>query len=125
MYLGVFCGTALVLSAYVSFAEAAADPSFRHMAPARFYLFIPFFAFWAFAIGIVAELIWFQRRMAPMRWDLSWFFLGLAYSGVWLPYGLAGVWSNDYELPLAYIAALLSAYLVHLVCGSPRRPGAA
>ena len=126
MYLGTLCGTALMLSAYVSFAASAPDPAFRHMAPARFYFFIPFFAFWALGIGVIAEVFWFRRRSAPLRWQPSWLFLGAAYSCVWLTYGLAGVLPHPsaWALPLSYLGAFLSAYLVHVLCSS-RSPRAA
>jgi hypothetical protein len=124
MYLGTLCGTALLLSAYVSFAESAPDSAFRHMAPARFYFFIPFFAFWALAIGTVAEILWFRKRSAPLRWRSGWLFLGVAYSSVWLAYGLANVLPPPYALPLSYVSAFLSAYLLHIICGSRSRHAA-
>ena len=107
-----------MLSAYVSFAESAPDPAFRHMAPVRFYFFIPFFAFWALGIGVIAEVFWFRRRSAPLRWQSSWLFLGAAYSCVWLAYGLPNVLQPPYALPLSYISALVSAYLLHIICGA-------
>lgn len=126
MYLGTLCGTALMLSAYVSFAESAPDPAFRHMAPVRFYFFIPFFAFWVLGIGVIAEVFWFRKRTGPLRWQSSWLFLGVAYSCVWLAYGLAGIFPDPspWALPLSYLSAFLSAYLVHAICGS-RSPHAA
>lgn len=121
MYLGTFCGTALMLSAYVAFAESSPNPEFRHMAPARFYFFIPFFALWSLALGVVAEVFWFQKRASPFRWQSAWVLVGLAYSLVWLPYGVAGILQIPYVLPLSHISAFLSAYLIHIVCGSRGR----
>ena len=120
MYIGALCGTALQLSAYVSFADSVPDPGFRHMVPARFYFFAPFFAIWALGIGAVAEIFWFRKRSAPLRWQSAWLFLGFAYSGVWLVYGLASVFQAPYALPLSYISAFLLAYLLHVLCGMPR-----
>jgi len=124
MYLGAFGGTALMLSAYVAFAESSPNPEFRHMAPARFYFLIPFFALWPLALGSVSEAFWFQKRAAPLRWQSAWVLVGLAYSLVWLAYGMAGILQSPYVLPLSYVAALLSAYLLHIACGS-RGPSAA
>ena len=118
MYLGALCGTALMLSAYVAFAESSPDPEFRHMAPARFYFLIPFFALWPLAFGAVAEAFFFQKRASPLRWQSAWVLVGLAYSLVWLTFGLASILQPFYLLPLSYLGALLSAYLLHIVCGS-------
>jgi hypothetical protein len=118
MYLGAFCSTALMLSAYVAFAESSPTPEFRHMVPARFYFFIPFFALWSLAIGTVAELFWFQKRASPLRGHSAWFLLGLAYSLVWLAFGLTSVLQSSYVFPLSYVVAFVSAYLLHTVCGS-------
>ena len=94
------------------------------MAPGRFYYFIPFFALWSLALGVVAEVFWFQKRASLLRWQFAWVLIGIAYSLVWLAYGLAGVLQSAYALPLSYVGAFLSAYLLHITCGS-RTPHAA
>lgn len=119
MYLGAICGTAVLLSAYVSFAGSTPDPEFRHMALARFYFFIPFFALWAFSIGVLAEAFWFQRRAPHLRWSSAWAVLGVAYSLVWLPYGL-GAFQFPYAIPISYLLAAAVAYIAHRVFGARR-----
>ena len=115
MYVGTLCGTTGLLSAYVWFAEATPEAAFRHMAPVRFYFFIPFFAFWALGVGVAAETLWFGRLGTPLRSSAGCLFLGAAYSGVWLGYGVAGVWRSALLFPLSYLAAFALAWLIHVI----------
>ena len=114
MYLGALCGTELLFTAYISFAEAAPGPAFRHMVPARLYLFSPFFALWAFAVGVIVEVFWFRRGAQPINSSVAWLVLGFAYSLVWLMYGLPGISQSFVVVPLSYAAAFACACLIHL-----------
>ena len=114
MYLGALCGTALLFAAYISFAEVSPDPAFRHMVPARLYAFTPFFALWAFAVGVMVEVFWFQRRAQLPSSSVAWLALGLSYSLVWLIYALPGISQPLVLVPLSYAAAVICACLVHL-----------
>src|SRR6266404_291475 len=112
LFLGTLSGCAIVVFSYVALTNASIVPNdeatWPHMAPERFYYFIPVFAILAFAFGALVELLFFQKRGFHLRWSIAWVMLGLAYSAIWLFYCLALLFGPRlYLLPLSYVAAIV------------------
>jgi hypothetical protein len=120
LFVGSLAGCTAICSAYVTLTHAFMvpnDPStWPHMAVERFYFFIPFFAAWAFAIGVLAEFLLFQKLGFHLRWPGAWALLGIAYSAVWLFYCLSfALPRGPYLLAVSYIMAAACAWLVHII----------
>jgi hypothetical protein len=119
LFLGALAGCAAICSAYVALTYSVmlpGDPrTWPHMAVERFYFFIPLFAIWAFAIGVLDEFLIFQRRGLYLRWPGAWVLLGLAYSAVWLFYCLSFALPRGlYLLAISYATAAVLAWVIHI-----------
>lgn len=122
MYVGTVCGTAMWLSSHIAFVQSRPnDIDLNHMAPERFFAFIPFFAFWALGIGALVEILGFVPRFRPLRGRFAWIALGLAYSLVWVFYAIPV--RSPWMLVASYLLAFIAAGLVHLgfASGGTRR----
>lgn len=114
MYFGALSGTAIWLSSYISFVQSRPfDIELNHMAPERFFAFIPSFAFWALGVGVVAETLWFVSRYQPPRSQVAWIVLGTAYSLVWVFYAIRI--HSPWMFVASYIIAFAAAAVVHVV----------
>ena len=114
MYFGALCGTAIWLSSYISFVQSQPfDIELNHMAPERFFAFIPLFAFWALGVGLVAETLWFLPRYRPLRSTVGWIMLGIAYSLVWVFYAIRS--HSPWMFVASYVLAFAAAVVVHVL----------
>ena len=119
MYFGALCGTTMWLSSHVAFVQSRPfDQELNHMAPERFFLFIPFFAFWALGVGAIVETLGFLPRCRALRSRFAWIALGLAYSLVWVFYAIRI--HSPWMLAASYVLALVAAVGVHVVFAERR-----
>lgn len=121
MYFGALCGTTMWLSSHVAFVQSRPfDQELNHMAPERFFLLIPLFAFWVLGVGVIIETLGFLPRCRALRSRFAWIALGLAYSLVWVFYAIRI--HSPWMLAASYVLAIVAAVVVH-VFFAERRPG--